>query len=193
MLLAFINLACITIASAAAIGFRLKYSQERFPHLPVQALLLGLFLIILFGAVLTPIFSFKFSDALKRKKWPTIDGVIVSSQVVGERAFRPNIEFRYIVNGDTLFANSFMNQPGFGGRMNRLDAAEKIVQKYKPGAVVKVYFDPANPLNATLSPNPTYAMFLKLGTSSLLYLTGLIILFLWRKKPKATPIYRERI
>ena len=113
-----------------------------------------------------------------------MNGIVLSSEVIGYRAFRPDIEYQYVVNNDTLRGKSFLNQPGFGGRMNRLDAAEKNVVKYKAGTSITVFYNPKFPEISTLFPGPAYSLFLKLGSSVLFILFGATISLMWLLQKK---------
>lgn len=172
-----ILLASACAAAIFAVVYRLRHTAEKYVKMPRLLFLFGIALLIL-GTIFTIAASQQTRSAFMEKSWPAVQGYITSSVVVGQRAFRPDIEFQYVVDGDTLHGSSSLNQPGFGGRMNRLDAAEKEVHEYGAGKTVRVHYEPGNPQNCTLSPGPTYAMFLKLGNSSLLFLIGLTIVLI---------------
>ena len=177
----FIASACI--AAIFALGYRLKHSIQKYVKLP-NWLLWAAVIFLIFGAALIVFFSNRLEAVYAQKSWPVADGRVTASFVVGERAFRPDIEFRYIVNGDTLDGSSSLQQPGFGGRINRLDAAEKLVQKYGVGKTITVHYQPGNPQHSTLSPGPTYAVFLKLGNAALLFIIGLALVLIRLFQPK---------
>ena len=162
---------------------RLLSNKNGYVRLPKFMPVLG-GLLFLVGLIFTPLFSSTLKVEFKTKFWPTTDGIVRSSLVIGNRAFRPDIEYMFIVNNDTLRGKSLLNQPGFGGRMNRLDAAEKNARKYKVGTVVKVFYNPKNHKDSTLSPGPTYASFLKLGSAVILLFSGTLILTLALFQPK---------
>ena len=171
----------VVFISAAFFAFAFRFNAKRTHRailLSKYILALGLFLAILFGLILTPLLCSQLNKALATTTWPTVRGRIISSDVIGERAFRPEVTYEYIINSDTLMGLSNLNVPGFGGRMNRLDAAEKLVQLYPPNAHITVSYNPDNVHESTLSPHPTYSAFLELGTSTLLYLIGVTIIFL---------------
>ena len=182
-----LHLAIIIITASLAVSFgisfffKILYRKSGYPKTHRVVVIVGLFFLIV-GLILVPLFSNQLASKLELKSWSSIDGIILSSKVIGDRAFRPDIDYRYIVNGDTLFGKSFFNQPGFGGRMNRLDSAEKTVQKYAPGTPVRVYYNPSNTAESTLSPGPTYTHFLRLGLVVCVLLSGSIIVMicLWQ-------------
>lgn len=184
--------------TAGAVSFLiyLYYKLKKQPlRVPKPIFLIGILFIILFGFMLTPIFSFQLADAFATSKWPSVQGTIVSSKVVGGRAFRPDIQYDYTVENQTFTGSSYLNSPGFGGRMNRLDAAEKLVHLYPAGKSIKVFYNPDNHGDSTLSPHPTYSHYLKFGTSAFLLWIGMLILFTYgfTKNRFPKPIYKERI
>ena len=138
-------------------------------------LLLGLLLIVA-GAFLVIFNSEKMEKVLALKKWPVTTGVIVSSKVVGERAFRPDIKYHYAVNGKSYSDTTYLHVPGFGGRSNRLDAAEKIVQSLPPGTSVTVHYNPVNPQQSVLKASPWYSIYLQLAFGATLFACGVFLL-----------------
>ncbi len=137
--------------------------------------LLGLFLIVA-GAFLVIFNSEKMEKVLALKKWPVTTGVIVSSKVVGKRAFRPDIKYKYTINNKSYSDTTFLHVPGFGGRSNRLDAAEKIVQGFPPGTSVTVHYNPTNPQQSVLKANPWYSIYLQLAFGATLFACGVFLL-----------------
>lgn len=193
MLLPAIWFGSLCISLLFAWGVRLHDKKRHHPlALSHFAGGLGLFFTILFGFVLTPFFSRQLSTTLQKTKWPSVDGTIVASTVVGERAFRPDIRYEYLVNNKHYSGSSFLNMPGFGGRMNRLDAAEKLAKAFPAGSHIVVYYRPENPQESTLVPQPAYSYFIKIGTSTILFILGLILLFLWISQRLSKPLSDER-
>ena len=194
MLLQFISLFIFIAAGLVSLG--IYFYNKRRAHalrIPKAVLVVGLFFIIVFGLILLPIFTFQLDDAIEISKWPSVQGTITVSKVVGGRAFRPDIHYEYSVETKTFADTSTLNSPGFGGRMNRLDAAEKLVQLYPAGKTITVYYNPENNAESTLSPHPTYSNYLKVGTSAFLMWIGMTILFTYGHfRPKKKPIYKER-
>jgi hypothetical protein len=64
-----------------------------------------------------------------------------------------------------------MNFPGFGGRTNRIDAANKLVSQFAAGEKITVYYDPTDPSHSLLKSGPTWDIFGQLGL-------GITLLFL---------------
>ncbi|MBN1479866.1 DUF3592 domain-containing protein [candidate division KSB1 bacterium] len=183
---------CFSLLFACIVRFYYKKQNRPFTLAHLVAFL-GLFVTIIFGFLLTPLFSAQLTTALKKTEWPSVDGEIIASSVVGERAFRPDIRYEYYVKNKKYSGSSSLNVPGFGGRMNRLDAAEKLTKSHPVESFIAVYYNPDNPLESTLVPQPGYSHFIKLGTSTILFNAGLIIIFLWITQGKRKSQPHERI
>ena len=178
-----IILASFLTAISILVAVKFLNSNKRIPRIPTFLKIFAT-LLLLSGLIFTTFFSFKLQSSEARKTWPSVNGVVLSSEVIGDRAFRPDIEYQYVANKDTLRGKSFLNQPGFGGRMNRLDAAEKNVLKYKAGTSITVFYNPKFPEISTLFPGPAYSLFLKLGSSTLFLLFGATISLMWLLQKK---------
>ncbi len=193
MFLQYIMLFVILMAGVLAFSIRFYYKKkEKELRAPKVVLLLGIVLVVVFGFVLTPILYFQLNEAVAVSKWPSVDGAITSSKVIGGRAYRPDIRYDYYVDGSRFTGSSYLNSPGFGGRMNRLDAAEKLVHLNPVGKSITVYYNPDNNAESTLTPHPTFSNYLKLGTSAFLLWLGMTILFIFGQRPGKQPIYKER-
>lgn len=126
------------------------------------------FLIFLAGIILAVISANHLKEFKKYKTWPKTKGTITIAKVVGNRAFRPDIEYQYEVDGVQYSGTSFLNVPGFGGRTNRLDAAEKIVKQYESKDIT-IFYNPQNPGESLLKINPPYSVYLQLAFGATLF------------------------
>ncbi len=193
MLLQYIMLFVIVTAGLVSFFIYVVSKRKRSEFVfPKAVLVIGIILIVVFGLILTPIFSSQLADAIEKLKWPHVEGTILTSHVVGGRAFRPDIQYEFVVDVETFHGSSFLNIPGFGGRMNRLDAAEKLVALYPAGKSITVYYNSENPAESTLTPNPTYSHYLKVGTSAFLFFIGMTLFFTFVFLSKKQPLYKER-
>ena len=118
----------------------------------------------------------QFLDIWQTRTWPATQGSVISSTVIGERAFRPMVIYQYRVNRFLYQDTTDLNMPGFGGRINRLDAAEKKAQQYQPGDTVRVYYHPQKPGIALLYTGPSFSDYLRLGTSMIVFAVGIILM-----------------
>ena len=120
-------------------------------------------LLLIVGSLLVVHRSAKIEESRAKKSWPSTQAVIVSSKVAGKRAFHPEVVYRYRVGEQEFVGQTIMNMPGFGGRTNRLDAAEKIVAAHKAGTKITVHYNPRQPQMSVVSIVPTYTVFMQLS------------------------------
>ncbi len=136
-------------------------------------------ILILVGGSLFYAYCPALEKAFSKRSWPITTGQIDSSQVVGDRAFRPLLHYHYYINGEKYSGMTDLHVPGFGGRMNRLDAAEKLVKLYHPGKEITIHHNPENPEISLIRTGPSYTDYLATGTGAILFLIGTVI-FLMR-------------
>ncbi len=148
------------------------------PAISKNIFIIALFLIMTGGSLFYG-YCPALEKAFSKRSWPITTGQIDSSQVVGERAFRPLLYYHYYINGEKYNGITDLHVPGFGGRMNRLDAAEKLVKLYHPGKAITIHHDPDSPEISLIRTGPSYTDYLATGTGALLFLIGTLI-FLMR-------------
>lgn len=112
------------------------------------------------------------------KNWRTAEGRVTTSKVVGDRAFRPDVEYTYEVNGISYSGMSTLDMPGFGGRMNRLHMAETLSKMHPVGSRLTVYYNPEDPQQSLLIIHPPYSVYLKLASSAILFPLSLVLILL---------------
>jgi hypothetical protein len=105
--------------------------------------------------------------------WPSVTATVVESRVIGERAFRPLIAFDYTVDSTAYRDTSDLNMPSFGGRTNRLSAAENMAKEYPVGSEVTVHYNPADPGDARLKVSLPFSLYAQMGVAGFLLLGGI--------------------
>jgi hypothetical protein len=109
--------------------------------------------------------------------WPAVEARITSSRVIGERAYRPEITYRYVVDDSLISGVTFFDRPSFGGRVNRRTSAENIVQAYPPGSLLKVYYNPLKPAESRQNTHLPWDFYGILSFAATLLIVGTCILF----------------
>ena len=109
---------------------------------------------------------------ISRRSWPTTEAVIVSSEIEGERAYRPIIVFQYSIEEILYTDTTDMNPPGFGNKRRRLEVAEAWVKEYPAGRQIAVSYDPKNPSMALISLTPPWSDFFVPGLGVFLALVA---------------------
>lgn len=132
------------------------------------------------AAITGPILAVKagreIANAREIKGWPTVTGVILKSDIVGDRAIRPLVHYQYRVSDSIHTDSSTLGVPPFGNRRVRLNESETIVAEYKPGDSVKVYYDPLMTGRSTLYAREDWASYIRLAMGALLFGVGLYVL-----------------
>lgn len=131
------------------------------------------------GIALIFLFSNKLNSYGEYKTWGRVTGTIVSAKVIGIRAFRPDIQYEYLVEGTRYTGTSFLNVPGFGGRSNRRDAAHKLVNQFGPGKKLTVFFNPQKPKNSLLKISPPYSVYVQLAFAATFFAVFLYFLLVF--------------
>ncbi len=124
------------------------------------------------GSILTGSRLYYLQDHLEQK-WLSVEGEVVSSEVIGDRAFHPDIRYRYCVSNQEYLGSTDLNTPPFGGKRNRLETAESIVGDFPVGKKIKVYYDPENPSISMLRIGIKYGIYIQLAAGILLLNAGL--------------------
>jgi hypothetical protein len=99
--------------------------------------------------VMTVIMWTRAGIASDAQRWPSAPGIVVSAAVAGggKGGYRPQIVYQYEVAGVTYASDRYtLGTMSHGGR----DGSEATVAAHAPGTPVRVYYDPADPSQATL-------------------------------------------
>ena len=112
------------------------------------------------------------------RSWPTVEGVVLRSEVVearkgGGRAWRPEVEVRYEVDGRTLSTDEIWVA---GPRTFRdKGRALEIAARYPVNATAAVSFHPDDPRDAVLEPSEVWRAWLTIGFGLVLLVAGAIV------------------
>lgn len=128
--------------------------------------------LVVAGIWLVIVMMASLQEAFARRDWPTASGRITQAEVSQTRDLSPQIRYEYAIDGRSFVGSSSVDFPGFGGRGNRLDVAEKLVAQYAAGKEIDVYYDPENPAISLLKPGPTWDLFGKAGLGAFFVAAG---------------------
>ncbi len=130
-------------------------------------------------------------QALRSYTWPTVEGKIVSSTITSVKhpgetpTYYPDIRYAYRVEGKEYTGDRiFFGEYGTGSS----SSAQAVIDKYKVGTSVTVYYDPRNPANAILERGARWASFALLAFGLLFVVVGLGGFLLWDtlNRPKSS-------
>jgi len=127
---------------------------------------------------------------MQKRAWPRAEAVVDSTRVLGKRAFRPQVYYHYSVQQVEYQGVSDLHMPGFGGRLNRLDSAEKMAAEHQKGHRLHIYYNPDRPQESLLTVVPSFAAFIKIAIVWLLLVGSTALLltpWLGARASKAGP------
>lgn len=107
---------------------------------------------------------------MRARNWPFVEGTVIGTQTNSQGISR-NFQYRYCVNGlEYLGARrSFFDYNSSDGQR-----AYRVLAKYLPGSVVRVYYHPDDPEDAVLEPGANIVPFLFLALGLLVIGIGVI-------------------
>lgn len=117
---------------------------------------------------------------------PTVTGQVLSSEVIGRHAYRPQIVYTYSIDGENYVDTVILETPGFGGKLNRLEVAESTIHEYRAGSQVVVYYNPNRPSDSHLFTGVDYGSILQIGFGSLLVIGSIIVNIRLLRRRKGT-------
>ncbi len=91
-------------------------------------------------------------QSIRCKDWPQTDGIILGSQVVGERTkprYHPAVSYDYKVGGVPYVSTRISIDAPFGASA---EDAQEVVARYARGKRVRVFYSPTHPEKAVLEP-----------------------------------------
>lgn len=136
----------------------------------------GIFLLI--GAGLTYWGWNILQTAKASASWPTVEGVVTSSEVShstdsdGGDSYSPEVTYRYQV-GDVFYENNTIKfgENAYSSRRK----AENIAATYPAGRDVTVYYDPDQPDRSVLEPGGSGGSYIVLGIGLLFVVISLVV------------------
>lgn len=109
-----------------------------------------------FGLALFYLFIKTFRFAISSKNWPTVEGIIVSSNVAGDAdGYYPDISFSYNIDGVDYTSTAFNPNELIARSMMGKKAAERKIRTFPRGTPIKVYYKPNDPKKAIIDPGIT--------------------------------------
>ena len=93
---------------------------------------------------------------LRSQSWPATNGVVISAERVfsgtsvedGEPTYNVKVEYSYMVDGREYHGDLIEPLPS----LKSAEQAARVVDRYRPGAEVEIFFDPADPSQSLLVP-----------------------------------------
>jgi hypothetical protein len=136
------------------------------------SLILGISFLIA-GILLIIDSSDEISRAFSRRSWPETMAQVVETNIVGERAYNPQLSCKYEVEGKLYTLTTDLKTPGFGRKRSRRQTAGIILNEYPVGSEVRIYYNLENPKDAYIRTGPYWSDYMKLSLGILLSVLGL--------------------
>ena len=111
------------------------------------------------------------------KKWPAISATVIKSEVAGQRAFHPEVTYRFLLDDQEYQSTTNLSIAGFGGKRSRRDTARRIIEDFPPGSHITVHYNPTNPQESYLRSGPYWDDYMKLALGLMLTGSAFLILF----------------
>ena len=170
-------MALLIIIVAAALGLIAALLLRRV-HPPRWLAALGLILLV-GGILLVNRDIDRIIDTLGRlHSWPDAQGTVVTSRIVGERAFHVELIYRYEVAGVTYLDTTAIEQPSFGGKNKRYDVAREILSEHPPGSSLEVLYNPKEPHISTIEKSVFWALYAQTGFGAFLTAVGCCLILM---------------
>ena len=169
-MISLIIIVSILIFNTALILFLIR-TQKLFSF-PIWIFIVSVF-VILIGFTLVSWQDSEINSELIKRSWQTIEGEIIESEIVGERA---EIKYQYTVNDTIYYGESDYNIPGFGSKNYRRKNARIIKNDNPVGSKISVYFNPENLGKSTLRYGPYWSNYMIIGFGSVLLIFGMFII-----------------
>jgi hypothetical protein len=137
---------------------------------------IGLIALVLLiaGMVLSYLSITRIGQEQNQRHWPLVNGTVIANRIIGIRASRPEIDYRYQVADKVYTACTDLNTPGFGNRRYRQSTAARILADYPVGQTVPVHYDPLHPEVSLLRTGPFWSDYMQLSLGITCFAIGLV-------------------
>ncbi|MDF1545467.1 MAG: DUF3592 domain-containing protein [bacterium] len=165
----------LLVVAGLAVILRMVALTNMLPERILPAIRIVGLAVALLASVLFVSQSQDVNSAIARRNWPTTSGRIISSEVSGGKLFRPQVIFEFEVDSNTRIDTSHLHAPGFGGKNQRRETAERLLVPYVVGESLTVFYNPDNHDEVTIINTVRWDLYVRPGFSLLLVLAGLVI------------------
>jgi hypothetical protein len=159
----------VILAVISLILTRRKFKQINTPKWVVP--LTVCFLI--FGTILMLNSANDINESINRKSWPTLMAKVIDTDIIGDRAYSPQLSCQYTVEDKVYTLITDLKTPGFGRKKTRRQTSEIILDDYPVGSTVRIRYNPENPSEAFIRTGPYWSDYLKISLGVLLAVLGI--------------------
>jgi hypothetical protein len=124
--------------------------------------------------------------AKESKKWPSVNGKIISSEVVRKKSNNSKRKSSSTTYGAEIVYEYFVSEKKYSSNKisfseyssSDISHAQKIVNIYFPGKTVTVYYNPEDPYTAVLETGTTFVTYIPVIISVIFSIIGGVCLFI---------------
>ncbi len=170
-----IKIIVVTAVLGLAIG--ILVSQRPLLRVASAKLRYGLFLpMLVLGLWMIHLYVAAIGEYIGFRSWPTVEGVVVASEISQTPDHMPQITYEYEVEGLHYRRTTNLETPMFGGKNQRYGTALEVTEKYPVGRRVLVHYQPDDPSVSRISLAIRFDLFVKLALGTMLLFTGVLVL-----------------
>ncbi|MHA2202575.1 MAG: DUF3592 domain-containing protein [Candidatus Hodarchaeales archaeon] len=124
-----------------------------------------------FGLALIYLFIKTIRFAISSKNWPTVEGIIVSSDIAEEdEGYYPELSFSYNVDGVDYTSTAYNPNELVARSIMGKKAAESKIRTLPVGTKIKVFYKSDDPTKAVIEPGVTVGSFFFLAAAGMGFL-----------------------
>jgi len=119
-----------------------------------------------------------YKKAKASETWPTVDGVVFSSEVSSYKDSKKNTRYSANVNYSYMIENKEYTSNDISMSevtSSNVSSAEKICKQYPEGTKVKVFYNPENPDESLLIPGTSFVVYLPMIAGAIFLLIGIVL------------------
>lgn len=128
------------------------------------------------GAWMIHYYMAAIGEYISYRSWPTVEGVVVASEIRQTPDHLPQITYEYEVDGMHYRQTTNLETPMFGSRNQRYSTALEITDKYPVGRRVLVHYRADEPNISRISLAIRFDFFVKLALGAILLFVGIMVL-----------------
>lgn len=177
-----ISLYSFIILLGLAVIVNKLFLNQRLPSKNFLIIKIVAVFIVLIGVTINVYSSTGLNRYIESKAWVEIDGEIISSEILGERSFYPEIIYVYYYDNIKYTDTTNLNIPGFGGKRKRYEVAREHISLYNVGDTIKIYIDRKHPENSSLTHSVKWSVFGQFSFGCLLLFIGFLMILMKKNK-----------
>jgi len=134
------------------------------------------------GCVLIISQSNNIIEHISRMSWNKTEALIIKSEITGERAIRPQIEYSYLIDSISYRGETDLDVPMFGGKRKKYDVASELIKGFHTGDTIMIFYNPNKPEASFYKSQIKWNIFAKLALGTLFLGIGIFFSSFYQKQ-----------